>query len=85
MLYYLWAMTTLTLKVPRKLAQKLEAVSAQKRVSKSKIIRDALGAALAKEKTMPSLYDQMKDGLGCISSGKSNLSTHPAHMKGYGQ
>jgi metal-responsive CopG/Arc/MetJ family transcriptional regulator len=78
-------MTTLTLKVPRKLAQKLAAVSAQKRVSKSKIIRDALGAALEKEKATPSLYDEMKDGLGCISSGKSNLSTHPAHMKGYGQ
>jgi len=77
--------TTLTLKVPRELAQKLEAVSARKRVSKSKIMRDALDVALRKVKAKPSLYDLMKDGLGCISSGKRDLSTNPKHMKGYGQ
>jgi metal-responsive CopG/Arc/MetJ family transcriptional regulator len=78
-------MTILTLKVPRELAQKLEAVSVRKRVSKSKIIRDALDKALQREKNSPNLYDLMKDGLGCINSGKRDLATNPKHLKGLGQ
>jgi predicted transcriptional regulator len=77
--------TTLTLKVPREMAAKLEAVAAQKHVAKSKYVRDLLSRALKKEKAEPSLYDLMKDGIGCISSGKGDLATNPKHMKGYGQ
>ena len=78
-------MTTFTLKVPDELAQKLEAVSARKRVSKSKIVREALALALRREKTPPSLYAAMKKGIGCISSGRNDLATHPMHLKGLGQ
>jgi predicted transcriptional regulator len=78
-------MTTLTLKVPRDLAQKLEAISARKRISKSKIIRDALDTAFRREKNRSNLYDSMKDGLGCINSGKRDLATNPKHLKGFGQ
>lgn len=77
--------TTLTLKVPREMAQKLEAVSAKKRVSKSKIMRDALAVALREEKAEPTLYDLMKDGLGCFDSGVTDKSTNPKYMKGFGK
>jgi len=77
--------TTLTLKVPREMAQKLEAVATRKRVPKSKLMREALDVFLSKQKTKPSLYDRMKDGIGCISSGKGDLSTNPMHMEGYGR
>ena len=82
--YYHPSMTTITLKVPQILAAKLEAVAAKKRVPKSKYVRDALSAALKKEKTQPSMYDLMKDAIGCVNSGKKDLATNPKYMKGYG-
>ena len=77
-------MTTLTLKVPREMAAKLEAVAARKRVPKSKYVRNALDVALKKEKDEPSLYDLMRDAIGCVNSGKKDLATNPKYMKGYG-
>ncbi len=77
-------MTTITLKVPHVMAAKLEAVVAKKRVAKSKYVRDALNAALKKERAQPSMYDLMKDAIGCVNSGKKDLATNPKYMKGYG-
>ena len=77
-------MTTITLKVPRDMAAKLNAVVARKRVPKSKYVRNALDIALKKEKDEPSLYDLMKDAIGCVNSGKKDLATNPKYMKGYG-
>jgi len=70
-------MTTITLKVPREMAAKLNAVVARKRVPKSKYVRNALDVALKKEKDEPSLYDLMKDAIGCVNSGKKDLATNP--------
>jgi predicted transcriptional regulator len=78
-------MTTLTLKVPSELAAKLKAVAARKRVPKSQLMREALGTYLSKHKVKPSLYDRMKNGIGCIKSGKGDLSTNPKHLEGYGR
>jgi predicted transcriptional regulator len=78
-------MTTLTLKVPDDLAQKLKAVSLRKRVSRSKIVREALDVALRREKAGPNLYDRMKNGLGCIDSGHKDLATNSKHLKGLGR
>ncbi len=78
-------MTTITLKVPDELAQKLTAISELKRVSKSKIVREALAAVLRREKTRPNLYERMKNGLGCIDSGHKDLATNPKHLKGLGR
>ena len=77
-------MTTITLKVPREMAAKLEAVAARKRVPKSKYVRNALDVALKKEKDEPSLYDLMRDAIDCVNSGKKDLATNPKYMKGYG-
>jgi hypothetical protein len=77
-------MTTITLKVPREMAVKLEAVAIKKRVPKSKYVRDVLSTALNKEKQEPSLYALMKDAIGCFD-GPSDLSTNPKYMKGYGK
>ena len=75
---------TLTLKVPREMAAKLEAVAAKKRVAKSKYVRDVLSSALNKERQQPSLNDLMKDAIGCFD-GPSDLSTNPKYLKGYGK
>ena len=45
----------------------------------------ALHATLIKRKARPSLYDRMKDGLGCIDSSKRDLATNPKHLKGLGR
>jgi predicted transcriptional regulator len=78
-------MTTITVKLSPETAAKLNAVAARKGVTKSQYIREALEAALKKEKTKPSLYDLMKDGLGCFDSGITDKSTNPKYMKGYGK
>jgi predicted DNA-binding protein len=77
--------TTLTLKVPREMAAKLEAVAARKRVPKSKLMREALGTYLSKQKVEPSMYDLMKDAIGCFDSGVTDLATNPKHMEGFGK
>jgi metal-responsive CopG/Arc/MetJ family transcriptional regulator len=77
-------MPTLTLKVPRELAAKLNAVAARKRVPKSQYVRDVLSAALNKEKQKPSLHELMKGAIGCFD-GPSDLSTNPKYLKGYGK
>ena len=76
---------TISLKLPREMGLKLKAVAAQKRIPQSKYIRDLLGDALKKEKTGPTLYDLMKDGIGCFDSGLKDLATNPKHMKGFGK
>jgi hypothetical protein len=77
-------MTTLTFKVPREMALKLERESARKRVPKSKILRSALAKELKTSKEKPSLYDAMKGAIGCFD-GPSDLSTNPKYLKGYGK
>ena len=78
-------MTTLTFKVPREMALKLERVSASKRIPKSKILRNALAKELKASKEKPSLYEAMKDAIGCFNSGVKDLATNPKHMEGFGK
>jgi hypothetical protein len=78
-------MTTITAKIPRDLALKLESRSVAMRVSKSKIIRDALSKELKIVKKKPSLYDAMKDAIGCFKSGVPDLATNLKHMEGFGK
>jgi predicted transcriptional regulator len=78
-------MTTITAKIPGDLALKLETLSVAKRVSKSKIIRDALSKELKTVKKKTSLYEAMEEGFGCFDSGVTDLATNPKHMKGFGK
>lgn len=80
-------MTTLTLKVPVELAAKLNRVSAARRVSKSRIIREALEKSLhGTEKNKPvSVYDLMKHGCGIVKGGPADRSTNKKYMAGYGR
>ena len=76
---------TLTVKVPRELAAKIEMAAAQNRTTKSKYVRDVLSAAVKKVKRAPSMYDLMKDGLGCFDSGKADKATNPKYLKNFGK
>jgi len=78
-------MTTITVKVPEEMARKLSKASAQRREPKSSIIRKALDKELRSVKEEPSLYDLMKNAIGCIDSGKTDLATNPKYMKNFGK
>ena len=82
-------MSTLTIELPDDLAARLEAASAQKHVPPAQFVRAALEKALpspgAEAADRPTLHEQMKDFIGCIDSGVTDLATNPKYMEGFGQ
>jgi hypothetical protein len=89
-LWQSWGMSTLTIELPDDLAARLEAASAQAHIAPAQLVRATLEKALPANTAEPaaggpSLYDLMKDGLGCVKSGVPDLATNPQHMEGFGQ
>jgi hypothetical protein len=81
-------MPTISLKVSEETAAYLTAESKRLRVSKSRILREAIEERRRKSKSKkakPSLYDRMKGGIGCIDSGVTDLSTNKKYMEGFGK
>ena len=83
-------MSTLTIELPDDLAARLEAASAQTHVPPAQLVRAALEKALpapAPDWPMggPSLYERMRDFIGCIDSGVTDLATNPKYLEGFGQ
>jgi len=78
-------MTTLTCKIPERLDAELEAAARQLRVSKSKIIREALEQRLKRSRKAATLtaYDLAKSVCGTLH-GPSDLATNPRYMEGFG-
>lgn len=78
-------MSTITLKIPDETNARLEAISSRRKVSKSKVVRDALEKELIDDDVKPSLYDLMKEGLGIIDSGVTDRATNKKYMEGFGK
>ena len=79
-------MPTLTVKVSADLAARLTRASKQRGLTKSELARRALEKELPKpaKGAALSLYDLMKDGIGCFDSGVSDRGTNKKYMKGFG-
>lgn len=82
-------MKTLTIKVPDELARRLEKNAKLRGLSKSEVAREALARELADDSDKAvgefrSAYGAMKEGVGCVETGVSDLSTNPKHMEGFG-
>ncbi len=79
----------MTVKLPDELAVRLEKRAKRLGVSKSQVVRESLERDLAGKNGAveegPSMYDLVKDDLGCIDSGLGDLSTNPKHMEGFGR
>jgi predicted transcriptional regulator len=76
-----------SVKVPAALGVKLAAVAAERRLSKSHVVRQALEAALSRRRTVArrrSFTALAGDLAGC-ASGPVDLSHHPRHLRGYGR
>ena len=89
-LWQVWDVSTLTIELPDDLAARLEAASAQTHVPPAQLVRAVLEKALAAPAADwpadgPSLYERMKDFIGCIESGVTDLATNPKYMEGFGQ
>ena len=58
-------------------------------MSKSRVLRDSLKRELAAlngaVEEEPSVYDLVKEDLGCVDSGLGDLSTNPKHLEGFGR
>ena len=81
-------MKTLTVKVPDELGVRLEKRARRLGLSKSAIVRESIEKELersVKVEEEPSAYDLMKEGIGCIDSGVSDLASNPRHMEGFGR
>jgi predicted DNA-binding protein len=79
-------MTTITCKVPEKLAARLDAMARSERRSKSSLVREALEARVKTKRRPGSVaaFDLVKHLCGSLKGGSSDLVTNPEHMKGFG-
>jgi predicted transcriptional regulator len=78
-------MTTITCKIPERLDAELEAAAHQRRVSKSRIVREALEQRLRRSRRVAAVtaYDLAKSVCGTLR-GPSDLATNPEYMEGFG-
>ena len=74
-------MKTVTVKLPERVFQMVSRSAAERRVSKSQIIREAL---TARETPGESLYSRIEDLVFEGSSLPRDLSSNPQHLRGYG-
>jgi metal-responsive CopG/Arc/MetJ family transcriptional regulator len=79
-------MTTITCKVPEKLAAQLDALARTERRSKSALVREALENRLKAQRRRGKVtaYDLVKHLCGSLKGGPSDLATNPKHMEGFG-
>ena len=80
-------MKTLAVKIPEKLDLQLQSLSERRKVTKSKIVRDAIHECLERQKDRQefSAFDLMKDGLGIVTSDCDDLASNSKHMNGFGE
>ena len=79
-------MPTITVKVPRPLAERLTRTVVRRRSTRSAVVREALEAHLAAEggATEGSCFDLTSDLAGSVS-GPSDLSSNRRRLRGYGR
>jgi hypothetical protein len=78
-------MTTLTIKLPVELKERLELEARHSGRSVSSLIREAVAERLRTGQAPTTLYDRTRDLCGAGASGRSDLATHPDHMEGFGE
>ena len=76
----------LSIRLPKSLRRRIDALSESTGKSDSEIARQAIEQYLDRTPASPSAYDvALKAGwIGCFNSGIGDLSTNPKHMEGFG-
>ena len=75
-------MPVITIRLSRKESARVARLAKQRKVTKSRLVRDALAALPDAEPR--SAYDDWKHVIGIVE-GPPDLSTNPKYMKGFGR
>lgn len=76
-------MRTVTVKLPKHLDDALERIARERGISRSDVLRQALGAFAARPRL--SALDLAGDLVGAFDGLPSDLSTNPKYMEGFGE
>jgi len=81
------ALTSITIKLPEELKEKLESQARVRGKSCSALVRDSLEKTLAVSNNgkKPSLFDRLQDLAGKGDRGLTDLATNPKYLEGFGQ
>ena len=77
----------LSLRLPEPLRTGLESMVETTGRTESDIARDAIEEYLLRHAQLPTCFELAEQAglIGCLDSGKGDLSTNPKHMKGFGE
>ncbi|MBL9139036.1 MAG: hypothetical protein JNK85_24425 [Verrucomicrobiales bacterium] len=80
-------MTTISLKLPERLLELLEAESRARRTTKSSLVRECLEKTLTAPPSggKATCYDLAQDLAGSLKGLPRDLATNPKFMEGFGQ
>ena len=86
-LYYFLLMNTISLKLPDRLLERLEAAACARGTTKSSLVRECLEQSLDARPvgTKASCYDLASDLAGSLKGLPRDLATNPKHLEGFGQ
>jgi metal-responsive CopG/Arc/MetJ family transcriptional regulator len=85
-----------TVELPDELMTEVKVLAARERRRLGEMMTDLLRTGLesrathqakkkVKNKKQPTVYDLMKDSIGIVDSGITDLATNPKHMEGFGR
>jgi hypothetical protein len=79
--------TTITCKVPKKLAAKLESIARKERRPEAAVLREALELRLkgAEPHRKVAAYDLVRHLAGKLHGAPADLATNPEHLRGFGE
>ncbi len=85
--YYLPLMNTISLKLPDRLLERLEAASRARGTTKSSLVRECLEKSLDARPAggKATCYDLASDLAGSLKGLPRDLATNPKYMEGFGQ
>ena len=77
----------LSIRLPEPLRTGLESMVETTGRTESDIARDAIEEYLLRHAQLPTCFELAEQAglIGCLDSGKGDLSTNPKHMKGFGE
>jgi hypothetical protein len=86
-MYYADHVTTISLKLPERLLDLLEAESRARRTTKSSLVRECLEKALTAQSSNgeATCFDLARDLAGSVKGLPRDLATNPKHMEGFGR
>jgi predicted DNA-binding protein len=85
--YYYWGMNTISLKLPDRLLELLEAESRARRTTKSSLVRECLEQTLTarSQGAEVTCYDLARDLAGSVKGLPRDLATNPKYLEDFGR